>query len=95
MSTLDVPVAIAGPVNLPGFWEAIACAGVVSRFDANRHLLVIEPAASEIRSRVEARLGMAWWNGLTRAERAYWLDVAGSTVPADAWRAFQAGAPPP
>jgi hypothetical protein len=36
--------------------------------------------------------GIIWWNGLTRAERVYWLDVAGSAVPADAWPPFRAGA---
>lgn len=34
-------------------------------------------------------LGVAWWNGNTEAERAYWLDFAGSAVPADAWACFK------
>jgi hypothetical protein len=51
----------------------------------------------------DAVLGMAWFNRLSRAERAHWLDVAwkksspaGSysldTMPsaADAWEAFKA-----
>ncbi|MGH8325554.1 MAG: hypothetical protein ACRET2_02205 [Steroidobacteraceae bacterium] len=41
-----------------------------------------------------ARAGIAWWNNLSRAERRYWLERAGSAVPADAWRAFQAGGSP-
>jgi hypothetical protein len=32
---------------------------------------------------------MAWWNRLTKAERRYWLDVAGSVRPVDAFRAYQ------
>lgn len=33
--------------------------------------------------------GMFWWNNLTEVVRAYWLSVAGSAVPADAWEAFK------
>jgi hypothetical protein len=39
----------------------------------------------------DALLGMTWWNRITRAERARWLEVAGSYVPADAWAAFKSG----
>lgn len=39
-------------------------------------------------SRNEA-LGIAWWNGLLKADRAYWLREAQSAVPADAWAEFQ------
>ena len=39
----------------------------------------------------EALIGMAVYNGWTRAERAHWHDVARSAVPADAWRAFRSG----
>jgi hypothetical protein len=35
-------------------------------------------------------VGMAWWNGLSEAERAKWLAAAGSAVVADAWAAFKA-----
>ncbi|MGH8226694.1 MAG: hypothetical protein ACREU3_02125 [Steroidobacteraceae bacterium] len=45
--------------------------------------------------RADAEAGIAWWNRLTPARRTYWLEVAGSAVPADAWRAFQAGVPEP
>lgn len=38
----------------------------------------------------DAEVGMASWNGLTRPERARWLDVAGSAVPAEAWAAWKA-----
>ncbi|MHB1542494.1 MAG: hypothetical protein ACYCYH_14520, partial [Steroidobacteraceae bacterium] len=43
----------------------------------------------------DALVGMAWFNGLSRSERAYWLDVAGSACPAAAWAAFQSGVPGP
>jgi len=37
-------------------------------------------------------MGIAWWNGLTKKERARWLQLAGNTcVPADAWAAFKRG----
>lgn len=33
--------------------------------------------------------GIAWWNQFTEAERAQWLAVAGTAVPADAWVAYK------
>lgn len=51
----------------------------------------LEALSGPERSPAEALVGMAWWNGLTRTERARWLEIAGSARPADAWRAFQAG----
>lgn len=44
--------------------------------------------------RPDAWLGMRWYNGLTRLERAQWHQRAGSAVPADAWRAYQREAHP-
>lgn len=38
----------------------------------------------------DALVGMSWYNGLTRQERAEWHRKARSAVPADAWRAFKA-----
>ena len=43
----------------------------------------------------DALVGMAWFNGLSRVERTYWLDVAGSACPDAASAAFQAGVPGP
>jgi len=83
------PAMIAGSVNLLSFSEALARAGLVDRHDADRGVLVIEPAQSVRRS--DAEVGMAWFNGLSRSERAHWLEVAGSARPVDAWRAFQSG----
>lgn len=37
----------------------------------------------------DEREGMDWWNSLTESSRAYWLDFAGSAVPADAWACFK------
>jgi len=46
-------------------------------------------------SLADGLLGMAWWNGLTRPERVYWMDVAGNTgVAADAWAAFKSNVVP-
>ena len=39
----------------------------------------------------DAVTGIRWFNGLPKAERRRWLDVAGSAVPADAWAAFKRG----
>lgn len=32
--------------------------------------------------------GVTWWNGMGEPERAHWLYIAGSAVPADAWLAY-------
>lgn len=36
----------------------------------------------------EPAQGIAWWNDMTEEFRLEWLIVAGSAVPADAWRAY-------
>jgi len=39
---------------------------------------------------------MAWWNGLTAAQRREWMARAGNTgIVADAWEAFKRGADQP
>lgn len=40
--------------------------------------------------RADAAAGMAWWNSLTALERAWWLELAQSATPADAWKAYKA-----
>lgn len=37
----------------------------------------------------DTRQGMEWFNGLTDTGRGYWLNLAGSSVPAEAWAAFK------
>lgn len=32
--------------------------------------------------------GMTWWDALPESQRAFWLRVAGSVRPSDAYRAF-------
>ena len=34
-------------------------------------------------------LGIAWWNHITESQRAKWLEIAKSAIPAEAWAAFQ------
>jgi hypothetical protein len=34
-------------------------------------------------------LGMAWWNGLSEAERARWARLAGTGRPVDPWAVFK------
>lgn len=48
-------------------------------------LLEAKPAAQP---GTDTQAGIDWWNGLSEERRAHWLQVAGSAVPADAWRAF-------
>ena len=88
----EVPATIAGSVPLVCLSEALARAGLTARHEADRRMLVIEPAQSA-KSVIpqDAALGMRWYNGLSRAERLRWHRVAGSAVPADAWRTFQSG----
>jgi len=38
----------------------------------------------------DALVAMTWWNSITEERRRHWLSVAGTAVPADAWRAFAA-----
>lgn len=38
----------------------------------------------------EPLAGMDWWNQLTEMMRLHWLNMAGSAVPADAYRAYLA-----
>lgn len=33
--------------------------------------------------------GMAWWNGLSEADRRYWCLAAMTAVPAEAWKYFR------
>lgn len=37
----------------------------------------------------DPQAGMTWWNDCSEPERGYWLAVAKSAVPADAWAAYQ------
>ena len=89
----EVPAIIAGSVPLVRLSEALARAGLTARHDADRRMLVIEPAATT-RATIpaDAEIGIAWYNRLSKAERLHWHAVAASAVPADAWRAFQSGA---
>ena len=90
----EIPAAIAGSVSLLKFSEALAQAGLVGRHDVKRGILVIEPAPEARRPMAQeedAELGMAWYNGLSRAERLFWHRIAGSAAPADAWAAWKAG----
>ena len=88
----EVPALIAGNVALVRLTEALARSGLTARHDADRGLLVIEPAhAAGVKIPADTELGMRWYNRLSRAERIRWHRAAGSAVPADCWRAFQSG----
>ena len=94
MSPLGIRATISHTGHLTRVSQAIACPDRAGPKDAWHHLIV-RPAAREDRCPADALVGMLWWNELTRAERAYWLDVVGTAVPSDGWRAFQAGRRPP
>lgn len=53
---------------------------------SNEHRCDPKPTADEA-------AGIAWWNGLSEADRAAWLKGAGSAVPAEAWAAFKQEGP--
>lgn len=63
----------------------------------------LRPRVREHAAQADARLGMAWWNGLTKPARAMWLDRAWKRASplgeysldmmpsaADAWAAWKA-----
>lgn len=37
----------------------------------------------------DAMEGILWWNSITEADRAGWMKITGSAVPADAWAAYK------
>jgi len=44
----------------------------------------------ERKPNTDEAMGITWWNGLTKQERARWMQLAGNTgVAADAWAAFK------
>ena len=58
----------------------------------DRAITAVSHEGARLRSpTVSEQVGMAWWNRLTEAERAYWLRVAGSAQPVDAYRAYSRG----
>ncbi len=59
--------------------------GCASAPPRSERLISLRPTA-DLR---DALAGIQWFNTLTRAERRRWLDVAGSSIPADAWVAFK------
>ena len=49
-------------------------------------IMMIESHAKD----VDGDAGVWWWNNtLNEVQRSYWLSVAGSAVPADAWAAYK------
>jgi hypothetical protein len=54
---------------------------------------ISKEAAHRARERfmADAELGMTWWNGLTKRQRAEALRAANTDVPAVAWEHWRAG----
>ena len=90
---VELQAVIAGSVRVGRLARALAEAGLRTRYDGDRQAIVIEPQAR--RNVAAALVGMAWFNGLSRAERTYWLEVARAACPAAAWRTVHSGAPGP
>lgn len=79
--------------STPLYWPAAVTA---ARAHLAHTLTALEaPGAAQKSpaSDADAKLGILWWNGLSERERAQWLRVANSAVPADAWQAFQQHGP--
>jgi hypothetical protein len=81
-----VPAMIAASVPASRLARALAEAGLRTRYDAGKQALIIEPRAADV---ADGLIGMAVYNGWTRAERMHWHTVARSSVPADAWEAWR------
>lgn len=58
-------------------------------------MLLNKSGAGDIEEPVDGTLqeldvaGMAWWNGLSEADRRYWCLAAMTAVPAQAWKYFR------
>ncbi len=58
-------------------------------------MLLNKSGADDIEAPVEGTMqdldvaGMAWWNGLSEADRRYWCLAAMTAVPAEAWKYFR------
>ena len=58
-------------------------------------MLLNKSGAGDIEEPVDGTLqelgvaGMAWWNGLSEADRRYWCLAAMTAVPAEAWKYFR------
>ena len=58
-------------------------------------MLLNKSGAGDIEEPVDGTLqeldvaGMAWWNGLSEADRRYWYLAAMTAVPAEAWKYFR------
>ncbi|MGH8229784.1 MAG: hypothetical protein ACREU3_18095 [Steroidobacteraceae bacterium] len=78
-ATRELRDALAAPEPVDETPEA---ATVESYFPGQERL-----ARERARLLPEAREGMAWYNSITKAERAHYDALARSAVPADAWEA--------
>ena len=64
-------------------------------------MLLNKSGADDIEAPVEGTMqdldvaGMAWWNGLSEADRRYWYLAAMTAVPAQAWKYFRQVTAPP
>ena len=51
----------------------------------------LHPARRPNTALLDARIGVAWWSGLTPTERTAWLEQARTIRPADCWDAYKRG----
>lgn len=84
---LHWPVAIAEARRaLTAALEALPVDALAN--DADAHYLV-DAGTGAAEELPDALAGMAWYNSISRAERAYWHQLARSAAPADAWEAYR------
>lgn len=50
---------------------------------------LLAPVGQEVVPTEGDDAGMAWWNGLSEADRRYWCLAAMTAVPAEAWKYFR------
>ena len=82
------------PGNWDGFKAALAETDVPSDFlspeDRQQGVHVRDPLDEALSHSNEFDVvGMAWWNGLSEADRRYWCLAAMTAVPAQAWKYFR------
>lgn len=83
------------PGNWDGFTQVLAVTEVPSDFltpeDRPQGVHVRDPFGDGLahESTHDDVAGMAWWNGLSEADRRYWCLAAMTAVPAQAWQYFR------
>jgi hypothetical protein len=54
-------------------------------YDGAMKAVTVDERAAVAAMTADEQLGIAWWNGLTEEQRAYWLREANTAIVAEAW----------